>query len=156
MSYIKQILEATSHKTAAVQPPISHLPNFYRRSKDELLSDVLHWTPSHRYAIVGQSTRIHLQQFCKDTGYCLEDLPEVMDDRNEWQERVLLAVKYDDEIKFVCLLCRMLFGLVLWYINLCRLFNPKSIFMHMNSSISNNSVYHKYTVLSDPTWEQWQ
>ena len=32
------------------------------------------------------------------------------------------------------------FGLVLWYINYCRLFNAKSIFIRLNSSISNNSV----------------
>ncbi len=31
-------------------------------------------------------------------------------------------------------------SLVLWYINHCRLFNAKSIFIHINSSISNNSV----------------
>ena len=35
------------------------------------------------------------------------------------------------------------FGLVLWHINHCRLFNAKSIFIHRNSSISNNSVQHK-------------
>ena len=29
---------------------------------------------------------------------------------------------------------------ILWYINLCRLFNAKSIFMQIFSSISNNSV----------------
>ena len=29
---------------------------------------------------------------------------------------------------------------VLWYINLCRLFNAKSIFMQIVSSISNNLV----------------
>ena len=29
---------------------------------------------------------------------------------------------------------------VLWHINLCRLFNAKSIFMKINSSISDNSV----------------
>ena len=34
----------------------------------------------------------------------------------------------------------------LWHINLCRLFNAKSIFMQIISSISNNSVLHKYTV----------
>ena len=34
-----------------------------------------------------------------------------------------------------------LFVWVLWYINLCRLFNTKSIFIQMNSSISNNSVW---------------
>ena len=32
------------------------------------------------------------------------------------------------------------FGLVLWHINHSRLFNAKSIFIHINSSISNNSV----------------
>ena len=32
------------------------------------------------------------------------------------------------------------FGLVLWHINHCWLFIAKSIFTHINSSISNNSV----------------
>ena len=32
------------------------------------------------------------------------------------------------------------FGLVWLHINHCRLFNAKSIFMHINSSILNNSV----------------
>ena len=35
---------------------------------------------------------------------------------------------------------------VLWHINLCRLFNAKSTFIQIISSISNNSVYHEYTV----------
>ena len=35
---------------------------------------------------------------------------------------------------------------VCWHINLCKLFNAKCIFIQINSSISNNSVYHKYTV----------
>ena len=30
------------------------------------------------------------------------------------------------------------FGLVLWHINHCRLFIAKSIFIHINSSVSNN------------------
>ena len=33
-----------------------------------------------------------------------------------------------------------LVGWVLWHINLCRLFNAKSIFMQTASSTSNNSV----------------
>ena len=35
------------------------------------------------------------------------------------------------------------FGLVLYHTNQCRLFNAKSIFIHINSSISNNSAKHK-------------
>ena len=42
----------------------------------------------------------------------------------------------------VCLFVR-----VLWHINLWRLFNAKSIFMQINSSISNNSVLYKYSFL---------
>ena len=37
---------------------------------------------------------------------------------------------------------------VLWHINHCKLFNAKSIFKQIISSISNNSVQHKYTVWS--------
>ena len=44
------------------------------------------------------------------------------------------------------------FGLVLWHINHCRLFNAKSIFIHINSSISKNSVLHKYTVEMSKTF----
>ena len=36
--------------------------------------------------------------------------------------------------------CICLFVWVLWHINLWRLFNAKSIFIRINSSISNNSV----------------
>ena len=58
------------------------------RSKDWLISDVLPWTLSHGCASVGRPTRIYLQQLCVDTWYRLEDLPEAMDNRDEWQEGV--------------------------------------------------------------------
>ena len=48
-------------------------------NKNELLSIILLWTPSHRCASVGQPTRTYLQQLCMDTGRSLEDLPEAMD-----------------------------------------------------------------------------
>ena len=41
---------------------------------------------------------------------------------------------------------------VLWHINLCRLFNAKSIFIQINSSISNISVKYKYTVQLSKTF----
>ena len=37
---------------------------------------------------------------------------------------------------------------VLWHISLCRLFNAKSIFRGIISSISNNLVQHKYRLMS--------
>ena len=58
------------------------------RSKDELISDVLLWTPAHGCAGVGQPARTYIQQLCEDTGCNPEDLPEAMDDREKWRETV--------------------------------------------------------------------
>ena len=58
------------------------------RSKDELISDVLLWTPSHGWAKVGWPARTYLQYLSADTGCSLEDLPGVIDDRDMGQERV--------------------------------------------------------------------
>ena len=58
------------------------------RSKDELISDVLQWTPSYDRAKAGQPVWTYIQQLCEDTGCSLEDLPEAMNNREEWRERV--------------------------------------------------------------------
>ena len=58
------------------------------RSKDELISNVLLWTPSYGRARVGWLARTYLQQLCTDTGCSMENLPRAMDDRNEWRKRV--------------------------------------------------------------------
>ena len=56
-------------------------------NRDELISDVLWWTPSHGRAKAGRPAWTYIQQLCVDTGCSLEDLPEAMDDREEWRER---------------------------------------------------------------------
>ena len=58
------------------------------RSRDELISDVLLWTPTHGRAKAGLPARTYIQQLCEDTGCCPEDLPEAMNDREKWRERV--------------------------------------------------------------------
>ena len=58
------------------------------RTKDELISDVLLWTPAHGCAGVGRPARTYIQQLCEDTGCNPEDLPEAMDDREKWRETV--------------------------------------------------------------------
>ena len=60
----------------------------YWKSKKEFISAILLWTPSHRHTSVGQLTRTYLQQLGMNRGFCQEDLSEVMDDRDEWQERI--------------------------------------------------------------------
>ena len=57
------------------------------RSRDELISDVLLWTPTYDRAKAGRPARTYIQQLCEDTGCSPEDLPEAMNDREKWQER---------------------------------------------------------------------
>ena len=61
------------------------------RSGDELISDVLQWTPIYGRAKVGRPARTYIQQLCEDTGCTPEDLPEVMSDREKWRERDIRA-----------------------------------------------------------------
>ena len=58
------------------------------RSRDELISDVLLWTPTYGRAKAGRPARTYIQQLCEDTGCSPEDLPEAMNDREKWRERV--------------------------------------------------------------------
>ena len=60
----------------------------YWRSRDELISDVLLWTPLHGWAKAGWPARTYTQQLCANTGCSLEDPTEAMDDREGWQKRV--------------------------------------------------------------------
>ena len=58
------------------------------RSKDELISDVLLWTPAYGQAKAGRPARTYIQQLCEDTGCNPEDQPKAMNDRERWRERV--------------------------------------------------------------------
>ena len=77
-------------------PPITKIIQIRRtrlaghcwRNRDELISDVLQWTPSHGRAKVLQPARTYIHQLCEDTGCSSEDLPEAMNDKERWQERV--------------------------------------------------------------------
>ena len=48
------------------------------RSRDELINDVLLWTPTYGRAKAGWPARTYIQQLCEDTGCSPEDLPEAM------------------------------------------------------------------------------
>ena len=56
-------------------------------SRDELISDVLMWAPSHGRAKAGRPARTYIQQLCEDTVCSPEDRPEAMNDREKWRER---------------------------------------------------------------------
>ena len=100
-----RILRAIFNKSWRQPPPkqqlYGHLPpitktikvrqtrhaGYCRRSRDELIS-VLLWTHSHDRAKAGQPARTYIQQLCEDTGFSSENLPEAMNDREKWWERV--------------------------------------------------------------------
>ena len=65
----------------------THAGHCWRRG-DELISNILQWTPSHGQAKAERPARTDIQQLCADTGSNLEDLLGPMDDRERWQERV--------------------------------------------------------------------
>ena len=58
------------------------------RSRGELISDVLQWTPTYGRAKAGRPARTYIQQLCEVTGCSPEDMPEAMNDREKWRERV--------------------------------------------------------------------
>ena len=86
----------TKHQLYGHLPPITKTIQVRRtrhaghcwRSRDELISDVLLWIPTHGRAKAGRPARTYIHQLCEDTGCCPEDLPEAMNDREKWRERV--------------------------------------------------------------------
>ena len=86
----------TRHQLYGHLPPITKTIQVRRsrhaghswRSRDELISDVLLWTTTYGWAKAGRSARTYIQQLCEDTGCSPEDLPEAMNDREKWRERV--------------------------------------------------------------------
>ena len=86
----------TRHQLYGHLPPITKTIQVRRtrhagrcwRSREEVISDVLLWTPTYNRTRAGQPARTYIQQLCEDMGYSPEDLPEVMNDREKWRERV--------------------------------------------------------------------
>ena len=85
----------TKHQLYGHLPPITKTIQARRtrhaghcwRSKNELISDVLLWTPAYGQAKAGRPARTYIQQLCEDTGCSPEDLPEAMNDWEKWWER---------------------------------------------------------------------
>ena len=79
----------TRHQLYGHLPPITKTIQVRRtrhaghcwRSRDELISDVLQWTPTYGRAKAGRPAQTYIQQLREDTGCNPEDLPEVMSDR---------------------------------------------------------------------------
>ena len=87
---------STRHQLYGHLPPITKTIQARRtrhaghcwRSKDELKSDVLLWTPTYGQSKAGRPARTYIQQLCEDAGFNPEVLPEAMNDWEKWRERV--------------------------------------------------------------------
>ena len=94
---------STKQQLHGHQPPMSKTVEIRRarhvvhcwRSKVELISGVL-WAPSNGLTRVGWPTRIFLKRLCTDTWCRVEDLLEVMDERESGKSAQ--AARYDDDI----------------------------------------------------------
>ena len=86
----------TRHQLYGHLPPITKTIQARRtrhaghcwRCRDEIVSYVLLWTPAYGQSKAGRPARTYIQQLCDDTGCNPEDLPEAMNDRETWRERV--------------------------------------------------------------------
>ena len=70
------------------------------RSKDELVSDVLLWTPTYSQAKAGRPARTYIQQLCEDTGCNPEDLRRrwmIGRSGERWSRISVLAARHDDD-----------------------------------------------------------
>ena len=99
---LRAILDKSWKQHPTNQQLYSHLPPMMKtikirrtrhaghcwRSRDELISDELLWTPSHRRAKAGRLVRTYIQQLCADTECSPGDLPEAIDYKEGWWERV--------------------------------------------------------------------
>ena len=85
----------TRHQLCGHLPPITKTIQVRRtkhaghcwRSRDELISDVLLWTPKYGREKAGRPARTYIQQLSEDTVCSPENLPEAMNDREKWRER---------------------------------------------------------------------
>ena len=86
----------TKHQLYVHLPPITKTIQARRtrharhcwKSRDDLISDVLLWTPTYGRVKAGRPARTYIQQLSEDTGCSSEDQPETMNDREKWRDRV--------------------------------------------------------------------
>ena len=95
---VPQVLAATPHKAPTIWPPASHhknYPSYMNQTHRTLLEKqrqahkwCTHMDPTYGQAKAGWPARLYIQQLYEDTGCSPEDLPEVMNDKEKWRERV--------------------------------------------------------------------
>ena len=98
-SCIEQILEATTQKTAAVQPASTHLKKLSKLDVQDMQDTAVKIRTNHKRCylhgplhtdmqVLGDLLEPIYNMLCTDTGGSLEDLPGAMDNKDKCWERV--------------------------------------------------------------------
>ena len=96
----------TSHQLYSHLPPIMKTIQVRRtrhaghswRSRDDLISDVLLWTPTYGRAKAERPARTYIQHLCEDIGRSPENLPEAIGRCGERGSQIsVLAARHDDD-----------------------------------------------------------
>ena len=106
------------------------------RSRDELMSDVLLWTPTYGRAKARRPAWTYIQQLRKDTGCSPGNLPVAMKDREKWRETVR-------DIRA----CGTTWWWWWWYIHI-YIYILKSYFLVKKISLLKTSIYYVKFVAS--------
>ena len=78
-----------SSKSGANCTATYHLSRkLYRLDEPDMPDTAGEGTPAHGQSKAGRPARTFIQQLCDDMGCNFEDLPEAMNDRETWRERV--------------------------------------------------------------------
>ena len=94
------LVKLVNHYTTIQVKQIRHAGHCYK-SKNELLSNVLLWTPKHGHISVGWPAKTYIHQLCMDSGSRLENLQSVnmTDGKREPSESMLSACFDENDIK---------------------------------------------------------
>ena len=103
------------------------------RSKDELISVVLLWTPAYGQAKARRPARTYIQQQFEDTWCSPGDLPEAMNDREKWRERV----------RDICA-SGTTWWWWWWWWNWCNMINVDEVFTVFVRAMWQYAIYHHY------------
>ena len=93
--------------------------------KDELISNILPWTPSHERAKFGRSARTYIQQLCADTGCSLEHPQErwtIKTGGERGSGRSVLAARHDDIYIYI-------------YIYISNMFQTSKVSIYMSTLV---------------------
>ena len=71
--------------TSAIKGRRTRFAGHCYRSKDEVVSDLILWTPKHGKAKVKLPSKTYNKQLTEDADCQLEDLPKAMEDREYWR-----------------------------------------------------------------------